>query len=85
MYCYRHPKVETGLLKKNSKIKISRGGVEVGTAEILDLQQQKVAAKEVVAGNEFGMKLKTVTKIEEGDVLESYEEKLTAKQLTAVA
>jgi translation initiation factor IF-2 len=78
-------KVETGMLRKNSKIKISRGGVEIGTAEILDLQQQKVAAKEVVAGNEFGMKLKTITKIEEGDVLESYEEKLTAKQLTAVA
>ena len=78
-------KVETGMLKKNSKIKISRNGVEIGTAEILDLQQQKVASKEVVAGNEFGMKLKTNTKIEEGDVLESYEEKLTAKQLTVPA
>lgn len=78
-------KVETGMLKKNSKIKISRGGVEIGSAEILDLQQQKVASKEVIAGNEFGMKLKTTTKIEEGDVLESYEEKLTAKQLTVPA
>jgi translation initiation factor IF-2 len=78
-------KVETGMLKKNSKIKISRNGVDIGTAEILELQQQKVVSKEVVAGNEFGMKLKTTTKIEEGDVLESYEEKLTAKQLTVPA
>ena len=77
-------RVEQGMLKKNSKIKINRNGVEVGTAEIIELQQQKIQSKEVAAGNEFGMKIKSATKIEEGDVIESYEEKLTAKQLSAV-
>ncbi len=77
-------RVEQGFLKKNSKVKISRNGAEVGTAEIIELQQQKIQSKEVAAGNEFGMKIKSATKVEEGDVIESYEEKLTAKQLSAV-
>jgi hypothetical protein len=38
-------------------------------------------AKSVVAGNEFGMKLKTNVKIQVGDVLESFEEKIKQKTL----
>jgi len=78
-------KVETGFIKKSAKIKIMRGDIDLGTGEILELQQSKVQAKEVEANNEFGMKLKTTVKIQEGDKIESYEEKLTAKQLTVNA
>jgi hypothetical protein len=45
------------------------------------MQQQKVPAKEVSRGNEFGMKLKTNVKVLEGDVIESFEENLKQKTL----
>jgi len=75
-------RVEQGEVKRSGRIAILRAGSEIGQAEISELQQSKVAAKEVSAGNEFGLKLKTGVKVAEGDVLESFEEKLKAKQLS---
>ena len=77
-------RVEEGDIKKAGRIAILRNGEEVGTGEITDLQQNKIAAKEVPAGNEFGMKIKTSYKILEGDVIESFDERLKAKQLNQV-
>ncbi len=74
-------KVEEGEIKKIAKISVWRNGQELGRGEILDLQQSKVATKSVLAGNEFGMKIKTNVKIEIGDVLESFEEKSKQKTL----
>lgn len=76
-------RVEQGEIRKTGEIAILRAGEEVGRGEIVDLQQNKVAAKEVNAGNEFGMKLSTNVKVQEGDVLESFEEKLKAKDLVS--
>jgi translation initiation factor IF-2 len=78
-------RVEEGDIKRASKIAIFRGGVHIGTAEIEDLQQSKSAAQIVTAGNEFGVKLKTHVKLEEGDVVESFEEKLKSKTLVSRA
>lgn len=75
-------RVAEGIVKKNSKISIYRDGEELGTGEIFELQQNKVIAKEVEQGSEFGMKIKTNVKIQEGDVVESFEEKLRAKNLS---
>lgn len=74
-------KVEDGELKRQSHIMISRAGAELGRADILELQQSKVAAKFINAGEEFGIKLKTHVKIQVGDVLESFEEKIKQKTL----
>jgi translation initiation factor IF-2 len=74
-------RVEEGEVKKTNQIAILREGVEIGRGEITDLQRNKVASKSIAAGEEFGMKLKTPTKIKEGDVLESFEEKLKVKTL----
>ena len=74
-------KVNEGELKKNSQILISREDTELGRGEILELQQSKVAAKSVTAGNEFGMRIKTSTKLQTGDTLESFEEKIKPKTL----
>jgi len=74
-------KVEEGELKKNSQILILREGVELGRAEILELQQSKVMAKTIGRNEEFGIKLKTAVKLMEGDVLESFEEKIKQKTL----
>lgn len=74
-------KVEEGELRKNKPIAIWRDGEQIGQGEIVELQQQKVAAKEVSRGNEFGMKIKTAVKLGAGDVLESFEENLKQKTL----
>lgn len=74
-------RVEDGELKKNSQIAIIREGGELGRGEITELQQNKQAAKSVPTGNEFGLKLKTLVKIKEGDILESFEEKIKPKTL----
>jgi translation initiation factor IF-2 len=74
-------KVEEGELKKNSQIMVWRGDNELGRSEILELQQSKVLAKTIGRGEEFGIKLKTPIKVEVGDVLESFEEKIKAKTL----
>ena len=74
-------KVDNGDIKKQSKIAILRDGAEIGRAEILELQHNKVASKAVVAGDEFGMKLKTPVKMLVGDRLESFDEKIKPKTL----
>ncbi|MCX6797491.1 MAG: translation initiation factor IF-2 [Candidatus Doudnabacteria bacterium] len=74
-------RVNEGEIKKNGQISIIRKNAEQSKGEILDLQQSKVAAKSVSSGNEFGMKIKTSTKIKEGDTLESFEERIKAKTL----
>lgn len=74
-------KVEEGEVRKAKPVSIWRGEQELGRGEILELQQQKVATKEVGRGSEFGMKVKTSVKIQEGDVLESFEETLKQKTL----
>lgn len=74
-------KVEEGELRKNKPIVIWRGGEELGRGEIAELQQNKIVTKEVVVGNEFGMKVKTNVRVQEGDVIESFEETLKQKTL----
>lgn len=74
-------KVEEGRVKKSAQIEIIRENKPLGKGEILDLQQSKVAAKDINSGEEFGMKLKTSVKIKEGDMLVSFEEKLKTKTL----
>jgi translation initiation factor IF-2 len=74
-------KVLNGELRKNSRVAVFRNDVELGRAEIVELQQTKVMAKTVGQNEEFGIKLKTPVRILEGDVLESFEEKIKIKTL----
>jgi translation initiation factor IF-2 len=79
-------RVDEGELRKNKPVAFWRKDAEgndqeLGRGEILDLQQSKVATKEVTRGNEFGMKVKTQVKIAEGDTIESFEENLKQKTL----
>lgn len=79
-------KVNEGEIRKSKPIAIIRkdeegNDYEAGRGEILDLQQSKVATKEVGKGNEFGMKIKSQVKVQEGDTIESFEESLKLKTL----
>lgn len=78
--------VTDGEVRKNKPVAIIRKSaegeeVEVGRGEIQELQQSKIASKEVAKGSEFGMKVKTNIKLAEGDLLESFEETLKQKTL----
>jgi translation initiation factor IF-2 len=74
-------RVNEGELRKEKPVAIWRNDEEIGRGEILDLQQNKVVVKSVTANNEFGMKVKTGVKLQEGDILESFEENLKQKTL----
>lgn len=74
-------RVEEGVLKKTGHINIWRADAELGRAEIAELQQSKVMAKSISAGEEFGIKIKTPVKILVGDVLECFDEKIKMKTL----
>ncbi len=78
--------VTEGEIRKNKEVAIVKKDdeglwQEVARGEILELQQGKIDTKEVSRGNEFGMKVKTNYKIQEGDVIESFEESLKHKSL----
>lgn len=73
--------VTEGELRKNKRINILRNGQIIGKGEILDLQQNKVSTKEVPKNSEFGMKLKSNSKIQVKDELECFEENLKQKSL----
>lgn len=74
-------RAEEGELRKNKPVCVWREGVEMGRGEMLELQHNKIAVKEVNKGEEFGTKIKTSIKIEVGDVIESFEENLKQKSL----
>lgn len=78
--------VTEGEIRKSKPVAIWRKNEagedeEIGRGEIIDLQQSKVATKEVAQGSEFGMKVKTNAKMREGDIIESFEETLKQKTL----
>jgi translation initiation factor IF-2 len=87
-------RVDEGEIRKNKPVAIWRKEAsenengeavnewkEIGRGEIMDLQQNKIDTKEVSRGNEFGMKVKTNVKMQEGDQIESFEETLKQKTL----
>jgi translation initiation factor IF-2 len=69
-----------GKIKENASVEIKREGEVVGTAEVLEMQQNKMKTKEVLNGFEFGVQLKTSAKIAVGDLLVFFEE--TVKKRT---
>lgn len=73
--------VAEGKIKDQSGIEIKRGDEIVGTAQIIELQQNKTKTREVLQGFEFGINLKTNTKIHDGDVLVIFEETVKKKTI----
>jgi len=66
-------KVFNGLLKINSKVKISRRNFEIGVGKITELQMMKIKTQEVLEGNECGLQVESKTEIITGDILEAFE------------
>ncbi len=62
-----------GRVKNKLKFRVHRGEDIVMWGEILSLQRNKDQVKEVLAGEDCGMKVKVWKKIQEHDILEFYE------------
>ncbi len=73
--------VAEGKIKDGAQFEIKRGDEILGTGQILELQQSKVKAKEVLQGSEFGMSIKPSVKVMDGDVLVIFEETVRKKTL----
>ena len=69
-------KVTTGRITLGSKIRIIRRDFEIGTGKIVELQTNKIKAKEVLEGSDCGIQVETKMEIAAGDVLEAYEIKI---------
>ncbi len=66
-------KVTTGRITFGSKIRIIRRDFEIGTGKIVELQTNKIKAKEVLEGSDCGIQVETKIDIASGDVLEAFE------------
>ena len=62
-----------GLISTNAKFRLMRQKNVIDQGEIVELQQQKVRAKEVEKGLQFGSNVECKTTISEGDMIEVYE------------
>ena len=68
--CY----VAVGKVNKNTKIHLLRDGIVVYTGEIETLKRYKDDVKEVLPGQECGIRIKNYNDVKVGDVIEGYEE-----------
>ncbi len=66
-------KVTSGKITFGSNIRIIRRDFEIGTGKIVELQMNKIKAKEVQEGNDCGLQVETKLDIAPGDVLEAFE------------
>lgn len=67
-------KITNGLIRKDSKLRVTREGEEIGEGMLLSLQKIDKVVDEVKADNECGIKFKGLggVQLQEGDVLEAY-------------
>ncbi|MEI7689139.1 MAG: translation initiation factor IF-2 [Candidatus Nomurabacteria bacterium] len=65
-------KVIQGRIVNGGQVRIMRRDFEIGRGKIIELQQNKIKAKEVLEENECGVQVETKIGIAPGDVLEAF-------------
>ncbi|WP_029035809.1 translation initiation factor IF-2 [Salinimicrobium terrae] len=73
--------VTDGKIYRNSRIRLIRDGVVVYTGELASLKRFKDDVKEVSKGYDCGLQIKNYNDIQEGDVVESFQEVAVKKKL----
>lgn len=73
--------VKEGKVKRNSRIRLVRDGIVVFTGELESLKRFKDDVKEVVSGYECGLNIKNYNDIQEGDIIEAFEEVEVSRKL----
>ncbi len=66
--------VKEGKIKRGCKVRVIRDGIVIHTGELDSLKRFKDDAKEVTAGLECGISLKSYNDVQIGDMIESFEE-----------
>jgi translation initiation factor IF-2 len=66
--------VTDGKLSRNNLIRVIRDGIVVYSGELGSLKRFKDEVKEVTKGYECGLNVNKFNDIQEGDVIEAYEE-----------
>ncbi|MEX0812641.1 MAG: translation initiation factor IF-2 [Chitinophagales bacterium] len=70
-----------GKIYKNEKIRVIREGIVVHSGELESLKRFKDEVKEVVSGQECGIKIKNYNDLQKGDIIECYQEKEVKRKL----
>jgi translation initiation factor IF-2 len=65
-------RVDSGEIKIDSVVKIIRRDTPIGEGRVRELQQQRVATKEVAQGKEFGAMIEAPIEIASGDYIEAF-------------
>ena len=73
--------VLSGVVRRNSSVRVLRNNVVVHTGELASLKRFKDDAREVREGFECGLNLKSFDDIQEGDQLEAFEIQEVARSL----
>ncbi len=75
--CY----VTSGIIKRNSKIRLIRDGIVIFTGQLGSLKRFKDDVKEVKNNYECGLNVDKFNDIKEGDIIEAFEEVEVARKL----
>lgn len=73
--------VQSGVIKRNSKVRLIRDGIVVHDGELGSLKRFKDDVKEVKKNYECGLNFERYNDIKEGDIIEAYEEVEVARKL----
>lgn len=73
--------VTDGFIKRNSQIRLIRDGIVVHSGTVDQLRRFKEDVAEVRAGYECGISIKNFNDIQEGDIIEGFEEKEVKRKL----
>ncbi len=73
--------VTDGKIKRTSKLRVIREGIVIHTGELESLKRFKDDAKEVVSGLECGLNIVNYNNIEQGDIIEAFDEIEVARKL----
>ena len=63
-----------GKVKRQSKVRLIRDGIVIHTGELASLKRFKDDAKEVTSGYDCGLSIKSYNDLQEGDIVEAFEE-----------
>ena len=74
-------RVTEGEVKKGAMIEVLRGGEILGKGKVINLQKNKKDADKAIKGDECGLLYEGEAKIEEGDILQIYEQSFTRQSI----
>lgn len=74
--------VNSGMVDRDSKVRLYREGIEVGEARVSSLKRHKDDVRSVKAGLECGIGIDGITDIKEDDILAFFKKEQIARKLT---